>query len=49
MIFALTIPSADNIVLEKTLVIAWELISKSEDRDTKQDVGITELVSPKLT
>lgn len=49
MIFALTIPSTNNIVLEKTLVIAWELISKSEDRNKKQDVGITELVLPKLT
>lgn len=49
MIFALTIPSADNIVLQKTLVIAWDLISKLEDRNKKQDVGITELVLPKLT
>lgn len=41
--FALTIPGANNIVLERTSVIAWELISKSECRNKKQDMGTTEL------
>ena len=49
MIFALTIPSVNSIVLERTLVLAWELISKSDGMNKRQDMGITELILPKLT
>lgn len=41
--FALTIPGANNVVLERTLVLAWALISKSEWGNKKQDMGTTEL------
>lgn len=49
MVFALTVPSADRIVSERVLVSAQEVISKSEGRNKRQDMGITELILPRLT